>query len=617
MPMEYNDSQKKAVEHMEGPMMVLAGPGSGKTAVITGRTCRLVEQGVPAETILVVTFTKAAAREMKERYLKRMERPSTRVTFGTFHGVFYGILRNAYRLSGQNILSEDQKLRLLKELVHTYCRDSEDEEDLIANLNREIGTVKNNRMELEHFYSTACPEEVFRAIYRAYEEWKRKNRKLDFDDIMVWCYELFRKHPDILSLWQKKFQYILIDEFQDINPIQYDIVRMLAKPQDNLFIVGDDDQSIYRFRGARPEIMLHFPEDYPNAETVTLDINYRSSKAIVRQAGKLIANNEKRFPKNITASHGQGEAVALREYENVKEELQDVTDGIRACVAQGTPYEEIALLFRTNAGSRMAVEQLMADSIPFQMRDRLPNLYDHWISRDILTYLNIGLGSRRRADFLQICNRPNRYLARDAFDSPQVSFEALYEYYEGKDWMCRRIEKLEQDLQLIGRMTPFGAVNYIRFAMGYEEYLKEYAAYRRMKPEEFLERLDELQELSRGWKTAGEWFRHIEEYREKLAEDAKKNQQEKSGVTISTLHSVKGLEYDCVYILDVNEGVMPYQKAVLEEEIEEERRMFYVGMTRARKRLTLCSVRERFDKKTEPSRFLEELMGQTQSGQNP
>lgn len=593
---------------MEGPMMVLAGPGSGKTAVITGRTCRLVERGVPAEAILVVTFTKAAAREMKERYLKRMNRPSTRVTFGTFHGVFYGILRNAYRLSGQNILSEEQKLRLLRELVHTYCRDAEEEEELIANLNREIGTVKNNRIELEHFYSTACPEEVFRTIYRVYEKWKRDSRKLDFDDIMVWCYELFRKHPEILALWQKKFQYILIDEFQDINPIQYDIVRMLAKPQDNLFIVGDDDQSIYRFRGARPEIMLHFPEDYPNAETVTLDINYRSSGAIVRQAGKLIANNEKRFPKNIKASHGQGEAVALREYETVKDELQDVTDGIRACVSDGTPYEEIALLFRTNAGSRMAVEQLIADNIPFQMRDRLPNLYDHWISRDILTYLRIGLGSRRRADFLQICNRPNRYLARDAFESAQVSFEALYEYYEGKDWMCRRIEKLEQDLQLIGRMTPFGAVNYIRFAMGYEEYLKEYASYRRMKPEEFLERLDELQELSRGYRTAEDWFRHIEEYRETLAEEAKKNQQEKSGVTISTLHSVKGLEYDCVYILDVNEGVMPYQKAVLEEDIEEERRMFYVGMTRARKKLTLCSVKERFDKKTEPSRFLEEIL---------
>ncbi|HIX76871.1 MAG TPA: ATP-dependent helicase [Candidatus Fusicatenibacter merdavium] len=606
--MEYNHSQRQAVEHVAGPMMVLAGPGSGKTAVITGRTCRLVERGVPAEAILVVTFTKAAAREMKERYLKRMNRPSTRVTFGTFHGVFYGILRNAYRLSGQNILSEEQKLRLLRELVHTYCRDAEEEEELIANLNREIGTVKNNRIELEHFYSTACPEEVFRTIYRAYEKWKRDSRKLDFDDIMVWCYELFRKHPEILALWQKKFQYILIDEFQDINPIQYDIVRMLAKPQDNLFIVGDDDQSIYRFRGARPEIMLHFPEDYPNAETVTLDINYRSSGAIVRQAGKLIANNEKRFPKTIKASHGQGEAVALREYETVKDELQDVTDGIRACVSEGTPYEEIALLFRTNAGSRMAVEQLIADNIPFQMRDRLPNLYDHWISRDILTYLRIGLGSRRRADFLQICNRPNRYLARDAFEAAQVSFEALYEYYEGKDWMCRRIEKLEQDLQLLGRMTPFGAVNYIRFAMGYEEYLKEYASYRRMKPEEFLERLDELQELSRGYRTAEDWFRHIEEYRETLAEEAKKNQQEKSGVTISTLHSVKGLEYDCVYILDVNEGVMPYQKAVLEEDIEEERRMFYVGMTRARKKLTLCSVKERFDKKTEPSRFLEEIL---------
>lgn len=605
--MEYNEAQKKAVEHAQGPMMVLAGPGSGKTAVITGRTCRLVERGIPAENILVVTFTRAAAAEMKERFLKRMGQRTSRVTFGTFHGVFYGILKHAYRLSGQNILSEEQKQRILRELVHTFCRDIDDEEELIAGLNREIGTVKNNQVELEHFYSTVCPEEIFRTIYGSYEEWKRKNRKLDFDDIMVRCFELFRTHPEILAMWQKKFQYILIDEFQDINPIQYDIVRMLAKPEDNLFIVGDDDQSIYRFRGARPEIMLHFPEDYPNAERVTLDINYRSTGAIVRQAGKLIAQNEKRYSKQITASHGQGKAVALRVYENVREELLDVVDGIRSAVKAGVPYEEIALLFRTNSASRMAVEQLIADNIPFQMRDRLPNLYEHWIAKDLLTYLKIGLGSRRRSDFLQICNRPNRYLARDAFESPTVSFEALYEYYEGKEWMCRRIEKLEQDLQLIGRMTPFGALNYIRFAMGYEEYLKEYAAYRRIKPEELLEKLEELQELSRGHRTVEDWFRHIEEYGETLAQESAKRQQEKTGVTVSTLHSVKGLEYDCVYILDVNEGMMPYRKAVLAEDIEEERRMFYVGMTRARKELTLCTVKERFNKKEEPSRFLEEL----------
>lgn len=612
--MNYNEAQRQAVEHLNGPMMVLAGPGSGKTAVITGRTCRLVEQGIPADSILVVTFTRAAAREMKERFLKRMRQKSSRVTFGTFHGVFYGILKHAYRLSGQNILSEEQKQRLLKELAHTYCRDIDDEEELIANLNREIGMVKNNRVELEHFYSTACPEETFRVLYRSYEDWKRKNRMLDFDDIMVWCFELFQKHPEILALWQKKFHYILIDEFQDINPIQYDIVRMLAKPEDNLFIVGDDDQSIYRFRGARPEIMLHFPNDYPNTKRVTLDINYRSSGAIVRQAGKLIAHNEKRYQKNMTASHGRGKAVSLREYENVKEELLDVMDGVRNAVKSGVPYEEIALLFRTNAASRMAVEQLIADNIPFQMRDRLPNLYDHWIARDLLTYLKIGMGSRKRSDFLQICNRPNRYLARDAFENATVSFEALYDYYEGKEWMCRRIEKLEQDLQMIGRMTPFGAVNYIRYAMGYEEYLKEYASYRRVKPEEFLDRLDELQELSRGYRTTQEWFRHIEEYRETLAREARKKQQEKEGVTVSTLHSVKGLEYDCVYILDIVEGVIPYQKAVLEEDIEEERRMFYVGMTRARKELTLCTVRERFDRKTEPSRFLEELMEPDLSG---
>lgn len=605
--MNYNESQKKAVYHTRGPMMVLAGPGSGKTAVITGRTCQLVKSGISASRILVVTFTRAAAREMKERYLRMMGKNRTQVTFGTFHGVFYGILRNTYHLSGDNILSEEQKNRLMRELVNAYCQDLE-EEDLPANLAREISTVKNNQIPLEHYYSACAPEKTFRKIYEEYEKWMKENRKLDFDDIMVQCARLFRERPEVLHAWQQKFQYILIDEFQDINPIQYEIVRMLAFPENNLFVVGDDDQSIYQFRGAKPELMLNFPKDYPDTGKIVLDKNYRSTGNIVKRSQCLIRHNQNRYEKNVSTDNESGLPVAIREFRNVQEEVQFVIEELLLSEKKGMDYSEMALLFRTNQGCRAAVEQLMEHQIPFRMRDVMPDLYDHWIARDLLTYLSIAAGSRKRSDFLRIANRPNRYLSRDAFENSQVSFEALEEYYEEKDWMCQRIQKLEQDIQTISRFTPFGAVNYIRYAMGYEQYVKEYAAYRKMKDTELIDILNELQEAAKSQKTTAEWFTHIEEYQKKIKEEKKQESDQSEGVTLSTLHSVKGLEYDKVYILDVNEGIMPYQKAVLPEAQEEERRMFYVGMTRARKELTLCYVRERYDKRIEPSRFLEEIL---------
>ncbi|MCI5649829.1 MAG: ATP-dependent helicase [Fusicatenibacter sp.] len=605
--MNYNESQKKAVYHIQGPMMVLAGPGSGKTAVITGRTCQLVKSGISASRILVVTFTRAAASEMKERYLRLMGRNSTQVTFGTFHGVFYGILRHTYHLTGENILSEEQKNHLMRELVNAYCKDLE-EEDLAANLAREISTVKNNQIALEHYYSACAPEKTFRKVYEEYEKWMRENRKLDFDDIMVQCSRLLKERPEILHAWQQKFQFILIDEFQDINPIQYEIVRMLALPENNLFIVGDDDQSIYQFRGARPELMLNFPKDYPQTERVVLDKNYRSSGNIVKRSQCLIRHNQHRFEKNISTDQEAGAPVAIRGYRNVQEEVSSVAEELLLAAKQGMSYREMALLFRTNQGCRAAVEQLIEHQIPFRMRDVMPDLYDHWIAKDLLTYLSIAGGSRKRSDFLRIANRPNRYLSRDAFESTQVSFEALQEYYEDKEWMCQRIERLEQDIRILSRLTPFGAVNYIRYAMGYEQYVKEYAAYRKMNDTDLIDMLNELQEAAKSQKTVAQWLTHIEEYQKKIREEKKLANDQTDGVTLSTLHSVKGLEYDKVYLLDVNEGIMPYQKAVLPEAQEEERRMFYVGITRARKELTLCYVKERYDKKIEPSRFLDEML---------
>ena len=247
--MKRNPSQQRAIAHLSGPMMVLAGPGSGKTSVIVERTAYMTtEGGISPSNILVVTFSRAAAKEMKERFLNFTGQEYTPITFGTFHGVFYGILKQAYGFTAANILSEEEKSAILRELALNHGGELAEEGDFSEEVAKEISVVKGNRISLEYYYSSCCPDEVFRQIYREYVKTCQARRKLDFDDMILYCYELFDKRKDILAAWQNKFQYILVDEFQDINQLQYDIVKLLAKPQDNLFIVGDDDQSIYHFR---------------------------------------------------------------------------------------------------------------------------------------------------------------------------------------------------------------------------------------------------------------------------------------------------------------------------------------------------------------------------------
>ena len=605
--MKRNPSQKRAIAHLSGPMMVLAGPGSGKTSVIVERTAHMIQEGkIPASSVLVVTFSRAAAVEMKERFLKFTGVQRTGVTFGTFHGVFYGILKQAYGPNGGNILSEEEKYAILRDLVVNCAAEQSQEGDFVEDIAKEISVVKGGRIALEHYYSSCCPDEVFRQIFQGYRKVLNERRKLDFDDMLLSCYELLKKRKDILSAWQKKFHYILVDEFQDINHLQYDIVKMLAAPENNLFVVGDDDQSIYHFRGARPEIMLNFPEDFKNAETVILNINYRCSGNILDTAMKVINYNENRYAKKLSTPNEPGESVQIKEFRNPRDEYMAVASLLRNRMEEGDNIEDTALLFRTNQETEGLVAALMEYGVPFTMKEKLPNLFRHWICRNMIAYLKMAEGDRSRSTFLEIMNRPNRYIARDALTEKNVDFKALGEFYKDKDWMCDRITTMETHLRILKTMAPYASINFIRNGMGYEEYLQEYARYRKIKPEELMETLNRIHESARGMKTLEEWMAYMDEYTRKLEEQAKKQDVKREGVVISTLHAVKGLEYDNVYIMNVNEGSMPYRKAVLEAHLEEERRLFYVGMTRAKKKLCLYYVRQQYEKEREPSRFLEE-----------
>ncbi|MGN0485132.1 MAG: ATP-dependent helicase [Lachnospiraceae bacterium] len=607
--MDFNKAQKKAIAHTDGPALVLAGPGSGKTAVITNRVSHLIDDcGVKPSKILVITFTKAAAVEMKQRHLSLRGTKSTRVTFGTFHAVFFSVLKHAYHYTAQNIIREEQKYQFMKELVNQMHLEYEDEGEFIASLLGEVSLIKNTGISLENYYAKNCGEKEFREIYTKYQNCLYRNRLLDFDDMLVYCYELFRERPDILAAWQKKFSYILIDEFQDINRLQFEIVKMLAAPENNLFVVGDDDQSIYRFRGAKPEIMLNFKKDYPDAKEILLNVNYRSRKKITTTSLQVINQNKDRFSKKIRSFRPEQGTVTFEVFDDQWQESRRVINSIQYYVKRGVAFEEIAILFRTNTQPRILMEQLMEYNIPFKTKDKIPNLYDHWIARDILTYFKLAFGGRKRSDFLQIMNRPKRYLSRDSLAKETVSFEEWKNYYEAQQqpWVAERIEKLECDLKVLTRVTPFAAINYIRKGIGYDDYLTEYAAYRKLKPEELFETLDELQDGARGYRNYDEWLNHIEEYSKELEKQQKQKNELPNSVSLATLHSSKGLEYAVVYIIDVNEGMMPYKKAVFDAEIEEERRLFYVGMTRAKDALHLSAVRKMNGHEMDGSRFIEE-----------
>ena len=315
--MSLSETQSRAVAHGAGPCICLAGPGSGKTTVITERTKYLIEkQGISPSEILVITFTKAASIEMRERFHNAMKGRYAPVTFGTFHAVFFTILKAAYHYTAENILREEEKYTILRDILEPMDLEIEDEKEFLLGVTEEISLIKNERISLEHYYSSNCPEDVFRSIFREYQQALIRKRKLDFDDMLVCTYELLKARPDICRGWQKRFRYILIDEFQDINAIQYETVKLLAQPGNNLFIVGDDDQSIYRFRGAKPEIMLNFQKDFPKAVMIQLAENYRSTECIIKGAGRVIAHNTNRFQKSTHGIRGNGEKITISFFQN-------------------------------------------------------------------------------------------------------------------------------------------------------------------------------------------------------------------------------------------------------------------------------------------------------------
>lgn len=535
------------------------------------------------------------------------------VRFGTFHSVFFQILRLAYHYEVKDIATPALKYRFLEETFNETGYEVDDKKEFLSDIEKEISRVKGEGIEIDCYFSSACSAEIFQKMYRGYQEKLQRHRCLDFDDMVVYTYQLLKEREDIRRRWQAQFRYLLIDEFQDINRLQYETVCMLAEPENNLFIVGDDDQSIYGFRGAKPGIMLSFPKRFPDTKQIVLGVNYRCSDEIMKAAERLIGKNNERYEKHIVANKGKEQPVHMKKCENLPDEAEKIVAQIQLYQKEGIDYQEMAVLFRTNMQMRLLAGKLMEHGIPFTMRENLPNLFDTWMAKDIMCYLQLALGNRSREKFLKIANRPVRYLSRTAFTESEVSFDKLRAYYavKNQEWMEERIWNFEYDLKNLASLSPYAAIHFIRKGIGYDEFLKTYADERNVNADDWFDVLDEMQEMARDKKSIPEFLSFVENYGDTLEEirqEQKKQQvKEEPGVSLMTMHASKGLEFPVVFVPTLNEDIVPYRKAVQEGNLEEERRMLYVAMTRAKTYLHLSFVKERFHKEAEPSPFLYEI----------
>lgn len=604
--MQFNKAQIQAIQHNKGPCMVIAGPGSGKTTVLTHRVRYLIDRcGVKPSDILVITFTKAAAEQMKFKFKGLSEGRSSAVTFGTFHAVFFTILKAAYNYSARCIITPQVQHEFVKDQIHRLELEYDDEKEAVDGVLSEISRVKGEAVNIDEYESRCIPPRSFRIIYMAYDDMLVRKHLIDFDDMIVQCRELLMQREDYRRAWQNKYKYILIDEFQDINKAQFDVVRILADEYRNLFVVGDDDQSIYGFRGSAPQIMLDFNKYYSDAVRIDMCINYRSTGNIVFASRAVAEENEHRYYKDITTYNSQGDTVSVYEFNSLNDEKAFLVSEIRRLIDTGIAADDIAVLSRTNVIGNMYMSRLESDGIPCCDYSVVQDIYEHWISKDILTYIRIALGSRERIDFLRIINKPLRYISRSYITQP-ADINALKRGYEGNEQMSKQVEKLVSDISMIRSMSPFAAVNYIRKGVGYDEYIRNYIYEHKADKEELYNVLDELAHRASQYMSLSQWLDGIVEYIRQCDKDRQNNTAD--GVHMLTMHGSKGLEYKIVLVMDACEGIIPYNKSILDEQIEEERRLFYVAMTRAKEKLYLLYPKQRYNKDTTRSRFIEELL---------
>lgn len=608
MGKKLNTAQQKAVCHETGPMLVLAGPGSGKTTVLLCRISRLLERGLAKpQEILALTFSKAAAEEMKSRFENL--NGASGVSFGTFHSIFFRILRSRYGWNVEQIFQEEERRSILRNSIEAEKWDIPDLEEYISQFFSQLSLMNSELEQPNRFTPVGMPVEEFRKLYRAYEGYKERHEKLDFDDMLTQCYQLLREDAAVREYWQRKYKFILVDEFQDVNQAQFACLQILAEKHQNLFVVGDDDQSIYAFRGARPDFLLHFPTLYPAAKKVTLNTNYRSTERIVNLAERVIGNNEVRFVKNMKGIGEAGDKVTFFLAEDAAKEAEHIAEKIGRLLDEGVPLTEIAVIYRTNLQGGAFARELYKRGIPYDLRDNSGNVYEHWVAKDLLAYLLLAENEESDSALRRILNKPKRYIGKDllaeAETMPYTLLRSFFVCPSLKGWQEENLENLRIDLNQIRKRTPYDAVKYIRKVIGYDEYLEEFAAYRRTSAQVLQEIADEIMETAKDCADVRSFREQLERLSLQMKEQSRKKGQKRNGVALMTMHGAKGLEFRAVFLPSLVEGIVPHEKGM--DTVAEERRLFYVAMTRASEKLCLSAILQRYEKERKPSCFLAEM----------
>ena len=642
--MNADNAQLAAIKHGGGPALVCAGPGSGKTFVLTRRVQYLIQiPGVPPKEILVLTFSKKAAAEMKERFLQLTEAKETEVTFGTFHAVFLKFLRFYAPDKHYRLMDEAEKRRLLRTVLKENGIQI-DYPEFLSEILFDIQSAKDKNNVASKALSKHLTKEVFARVFSSYEEHKKVSGWIDFDDILYETADLLKRRPDLLAVLQERFGYVLIDEFQDINPVQYEIVCKICERHRNLFAVGDDDQSIYSFRGALPSVMLGFKNEYPNVREIHLTRNYRCGSRIVDAAGRLIVHNSERIEKEISASSGKEGEVIVKEFLSSDEQYEYLCEILKRLNEE--ELAKTAILNRTNEIHPKLLHLLRKNNIPFRFSEKTGSVYDRFVGRDIEAYLSMATGVIKRDDFLRVMNRPNRYVPANLVRKEILNIDRMADECREKTYLRENLLMLKRNLENMGRFDPYAAVVYLKKAVGYEKYLSDRFGDGDREDAEDNLAMDDLitiTEEAKKFHTIPEFLEEMKHTRDLLsgkvnhaskAGEERRNERitgddkDNKGVVIMTMHASKGLEFDRVFLPNLIEGVMPIKQAEKKQEIEEERRMLYVAMTRAKEKLYLLTISEKnpfeesgrgripfgFQKEqtktgqTVPSRFLREII---------
>ena len=610
-----NKEQLMAVKHIDGPMLVLAGAGSGKTRVLTNRIAYLIENGVRIENILAITFTNKAAKEMKDRVMKLIGMDAKSIQISTFHSLGLRIIKENYARLGYKsnfvILDSDDTLTVVKKIM----------KDLNLNpkfynardIRNKISSAKNEMMGPQEYAKVEFDRNII-AVYESYNNKLLINNSVDFDDLLILPIKLFRMYRDVLKYYQDKYKYVLIDEYQDTNEAQYIFTKMLCNNHKNIFVVGDNDQAIYAFRGANYKNILNFEKDYPNAKVILLEENYRSTQNILDAANSVIKHNKMRKDKNLWCNNDIGSKVKYIKTDSDKEECEYVSNKIKELHDSGISYEDMAILYRTNAQSRLIEEEMLKNGIPYRIVGSF-YFYNRKEIKDLLCYLRLINNHDDDVSLLRVINTPKRGIGDKTIEAltnkANLNKTSLFEAIDGGKELAFKnlILKMEQECENI---TLTDMVELVLKESGLRE---ELVNEKSLEAEIRLENLEEFKSITKGYEEEYGVISLTDFLNEvSLVSDISEHQDSNNKVSLMTIHAVKGLEFDNVFIVGMEEGIFPHYNSINEgtlAAIEEERRLCYVAITRAKKNLWMLNARKRMlfgnTQLNMPSRFMDEI----------